>query len=48
MTQLTMITRHGVTKDKVDAYTLISADNIPETVINTLENSDDVIRVRKI
>lgn len=24
MTQLTMITRHGVTKDKVDAYTLIS------------------------
>lgn len=30
------------------AYTLISADNIPETVINTLENSDDVIRVRKI
>ncbi len=30
------------------AYTLISADKIPETVINTLENSDDVIRVRKI
>lgn len=30
------------------AYTLISAEKIPETVINTLENSDDVIRVRKI
>lgn len=30
------------------AYTLISADKIPGTVINTLENSDDVIRVRKI
>lgn len=30
------------------AYTLIAADNIPESVVNTLKNIEDVIKVRVI